>query len=121
MSRRRCQCGPGRTNFTDKLGPLLSVVRLRFQEHTCLTNYEPALYLKLDVNFTLYFVMYENRICLKYTLLSVYNVFPELEMLFQNFIWKKKIQIMLKEHKQLQITWTSFNTFQMEAYPNSLA
>lgn len=73
----------------DKLGPLLSEIRLRFQEHTCLTSYETAPYFKLDMNFTLYFVMCGNRICLKYISLSVWNIFLELEMLFQNFIWKK--------------------------------
>lgn len=120
--RGRCQSGPGRKNPADKLGPLLSEIRLRFQEHTCLTSYETAPYFKLDVNFTLYFVTCGNRIHLKYVSLSVSNTFLELETLFQNFIWKKiitRIQIVLKEHQQLQITWRRFNTFQIEAYTNS--
>lgn len=60
-----------------------SMVRLRFQEHTCLTSREPAAYFKLGMNFTLYFFTCGNRVCSLY----VYNVFPELEMLFQHFIW----------------------------------
>lgn len=51
----------------------------------------------------------------------VYNIFPEVEMLFQHFIWEKTIQTVHKEHEQWQITWRRFNTFQMEAHPNSFA
>lgn len=60
---------------------------------------------------------------LKYTSFSVYNIFPVLEI-FQHFIWEKKrqtIQIVVKEHKEWQITWRGFNSFQIEAHSNSSA
>lgn len=77
-----CPRGPGRGHPPDKLGPLLRIIRPTFQEHTCLTSHEPAPCFNLDVNFTLYFFTCGNRICLKYTSLSVYNIFSELEILF---------------------------------------
>ena len=54
-------------------------------------------------------------------------MFPELEMLFQHFISgkkkrkKKHIQIALKGHKQLQITWRRLKAFQTGAHPNNFA
>ena len=55
-------------------------------------------------------------------------MFPEPEMLFQPFISGKKkkrkkklIQIALKGHKQLQITWRRLKAFQTGAHSNNSA
>lgn len=55
-------------------------------------------------------------------------MFPEPEMLFQHLFQEKKqnktkhlIQIALKGHKQLQITWRRLKAFQTGAHPNNFA